>query len=1383
MCIDVHSQEQVSFGGRLIVMALTIVYTTNVGINERELGFADGVGGTTPVDVFTGVGSSYPQYFTQLGSKVLFEATDAADGRELWVTDGTTTTLLTNINPGAGNAFDIPDLANLPLTFQQFTPYQPAVLGNLMFFAANDGTHGVEPWVTDGTPGGTHILLNINTTGGANGPNPTAGQIAFYPQYFTPLNGFMYFVASDGTTGPQIWKSDGTTTTQVTHLASSQGINYVTQSGGSLFFNFYNGTSGSLYVMDGTATGAHALTVDDPGATVSPNPGPTNLTDINGTLYFQQADDIHGAELWKADVNGAHFVADIAPGADPNPGFPDTPHSSAPVGFVGMNNKVYFVANNTPQGFELWVSDGTSGNAQLVTEINTTNVNGGYSFFGAIQLVVYNNALYFDATNNGVDFELWKSDGVVGHPATEFNINTGTSSTPYALQVIDGNLYFAALATGDNTPSLFKYDGTNPPAKISPADYGGDSVESFSFIPQNAVTAQMVLASATEHVAIASNATIASFTDSNAGDAAADFAATIIWGDGTNSAGTIVGSAGSFSIQGGHTYADEGNFTVSVSLVHTADSATTTVSGSVAVAENDFLTAHPATFSATSGSAFTGTVATFDDSDHVTPAADLVATINWGDATTTAGTVSGSNGSFTVSGTHTYGTTGSKTVTVTLTDDAPGTATATATSTANVAPPNAPPIAQPGSASGNEDTPITAQAAATDVDNTQAQLTYSLVGANGGALHGTVSMDTHGAFTYSPATNYNGPDSFSFKANDGTSDSNTATESITINAVNDAPAFANFGAAHTSATEQIFVRLNTAATVHDVELDALNAGAGDYLGASLIIGRGGSPNPNPEDTFAFGGAGMTFTVNTVNHTLLAGGQQFATYSIPLSGALAGTIAVNFNSLNTTATTALVNNVLQHIVYENLSDTPPASVTMHWTFNDGNQGGQGSGGNLSDTANRIVDITPVNDAPVITSDGGGDTATLSVVERTTAVTTVVAPDPDGPSVTYSIVGGADAGKFQIDGATGALSFVAAPNFDIPTDTDHNNSYLVQVRASDGSLSDDQSITVQVTDNPAINSTVHWDHSVDAGSHPAGWVPQGTGDFNADGTSDLAWYNSMTNDVEIWKLSNGAWAGSSDAGSHPAGYQPVGFGDYNGDHTSDVLWYNPTTRDVDLWKISNGQWAGSVDIGTHPAGSQPVLSGDFNGDGTSDIAWYNPTTNGIDIWKISNGQWAGSVDVGAHPAGYQPVLAGDFNGDGTSDIAWYNPTTHDLDIWKIVNGQWAGSVDVGTHPAGWQPLGAADFNLDGTSDIAWYNPTTNNIDIWLIKNGQWAGSFDIGRHPGTGSGGVDTEGRSVGNPAILPVIAVGAGDFDHSGVADIMWQDKNTGHIDNWMLAYS
>jgi serralysin len=102
-------------------------------------------------------------------------------------------------------------------------------------------------------------------------------------------------------------------------------------------------------------------------------------------------------------------------------------------------------------------------------------------------------------------------------------------------------------------------------------------------------------------------------------------------------------------------------------------------------------------------------------------------------------------------------------------------------------------------------------------------------------------------------------------------------------------------------------------------------------------------------------------------------------------------------------------------------------------------------------------------PVITSNGGGDNASVSMAENATAVTTVTATDPDVPTtLVFSISGGADAARFKIGTATGTLAFVAAPDFEAPADADANNSYVVQVRASDGSLTDDQTITVSVTD---------------------------------------------------------------------------------------------------------------------------------------------------------------------------------------------------------------------------------------------------------------------------------------------------------------------------------
>ena len=96
--------------------------------------------------------------------------------------------------------------------------------------------------------------------------------------------------------------------------------------------------------------------------------------------------------------------------------------------------------------------------------------------------------------------------------------------------------------------------------------------------------------------------------------------------------------------------------------------------------------------------------------------------------------------------------------------------------------------------------------------------------------------------------------------------------------------------------------------------------------------------------------------------------------------------------------------------------------------------------------------------------GGNTAAVSIAENTTAVTTVTATDPDvGQTLSYSIIGGADASKFTIGSTTGALSFVTAPNFELPTDAGGNNVYDVTVQVSDGHGGiDTQAIAVTVTD---------------------------------------------------------------------------------------------------------------------------------------------------------------------------------------------------------------------------------------------------------------------------------------------------------------------------------
>lgn len=105
----------------------------------------------------------------------------------------------------------------------------------------------------------------------------------------------------------------------------------------------------------------------------------------------------------------------------------------------------------------------------------------------------------------------------------------------------------------------------------------------------------------------------------------------------------------------------------------------------------------------------------------------------------------------------------------------------------------------------------------------------------------------------------------------------------------------------------------------------------------------------------------------------------------------------------------------------------------------------------------------NKAPEIVSDGGGDAAAITVSESTNYVTQVFATDQNaGTRLTYSISGGADKDKFNIDPQTGSLFFDPPVDFESPGDTGQDNVYNVVVKVSDGKLKDSQAIAVTVTD---------------------------------------------------------------------------------------------------------------------------------------------------------------------------------------------------------------------------------------------------------------------------------------------------------------------------------
>jgi Raf kinase inhibitor-like YbhB/YbcL family protein len=114
---------------------------------------------------------------------------------------------------------------------------------------------------------------------------------------------------------------------------------------------------------------------------------------------------------------------------------------------------------------------------------------------------------------------------------------------------------------------------------------------------------------------------------------------------------------------------------------------------------------------------------------------------------------------------------------------------------------------------------------------------------------------------------------------------------------------------------------------------------------------------------------------------------------------------------------------------------------------------GGGGGGDDTGSQGAG-SDSNGAPQINPVAG----TFEVPENTTAVTTIVASDPNDDNITLTLVG-SDAASFTIS-SDGALGFRTAPDFETPTDSDENNLYEVTIEASDGTASGSLGVLVQV-----------------------------------------------------------------------------------------------------------------------------------------------------------------------------------------------------------------------------------------------------------------------------------------------------------------------------------
>ena len=277
--------------------------------------------------------------------------------------------------------------------------------------------------------------------------------------------------------------------------------------------------------------------------------------------------------------------------------------------------------------------------------------------------------------------------------------------------------------------------------------------------------------------------------------------------------------------------------------------------------------------------------------------------------------------------------------------------------------------------------------------------------------------------------------------------------------------------------------------------------------------------------------------------------------------------------------------------------------------------------------------------------GADTAAASILENTTAVTTVMATDPDtGQTLSYSISGGADAGKFTIGSSTGALSFITAPNFELPTDAGGNNVYDVTVQVSDGHGGiDTQAIAVTGSECPRRRVRPERQRpgrDLDHGRHE----PDRRGDGRAEPRTVVACQRrcrlqrrrqgrhslaERQRPGAIWTMDGMNLTGGGDGRSEPRTVVACQRRcrlqrRRQGRHS-----LAERQRPGAIWTMDGMNLTGAGDGRPNPGPSWHVKdAADFNGDGKADILWQNDSGQAA-IWTMDGMNLTGAATVGPTP----------------------------------------------------------------------------------------------------------------------------------------------------------
>lgn len=427
-----------------------------------------------------------------LAGELLLPLEDGVDGTELWATNGTAagTVLLAAVNPKAiavvgseayflgsrtngtlglwetngtaAGTSEVRDLSSYESGSSYFAGQSMVASGNTLYFTTNDGSGGVDLWMSNGTAAGTSVVKDFTASSGSF--------VAISD--LMPFDGGLVFVADDGTAGTELWVSNGTGSGTQMVTGGSQSADHaltpsdVTVVGNSLYF-FAPDSSQSiegLWLMNSlSAAPTEVAAIPDitpAGQTTAAAPTPAGIASVGSRIFFYVQyyyDSSSQYQLWTSNGTPAGTTAlSVLPGGAlfSNLG-----------AFESLGGDMIFQAVQSSGGpLELWKSDGTTSGTVQITDIASTSSASTFPYYS--DGLAVGGTLYFAADDSVHGNEVWQTDGTAAGTSMAADINPGAgSSNPMLLGVVGGQL---VLAANDGVHGIQLMEAVIDPPVVTP---------------------------------------------------------------------------------------------------------------------------------------------------------------------------------------------------------------------------------------------------------------------------------------------------------------------------------------------------------------------------------------------------------------------------------------------------------------------------------------------------------------------------------------------------------------------------------------------------------------------------------------------------------------------------------------------------------------------------------------------------------------------------------------------------------------------------------------------------------------------------------------------------------------------------------------------------